>query len=150
VSCADFAVFTAQRSCLGDVRKIERYAFYPYLYKSDRYFKRKICQGTLWLCSADNEPAGYICFQLHKRYAVIQDLATAVNHRRKGVAERLMKSVISYLKNNFPGIVIVRLMVSVQNEEARALYEKLLFRPAGGKKRYYGNHDGVMMIRSLV
>lgn len=57
----------------------------------------------------------------------ITNLVVSKNHRRQGLAQRLVKSSRQYVKNCFRPSALMGLYVDVNNEPAKQLYEKLGF-----------------------
>ena len=136
-----FSFLIADRSCLDDILLIERYSFYPELYKSPRYYKRQISFKRLRLCVVDGEVVGYLCFQPHKQYVSISDLATKIGYRQKGVAFYLINSLLKELQNSYSKVKTIRLMVAADNDVEQSLYRKFYFIPKAVRKQYYGMHD---------
>lgn len=86
-------------------------------------------QKLLTVLNEDNELAGVVILSASSKQALIQHLAVANNHRRKGLAMNLIKSLLSQaiqcnLKN-------IKLWVDCNNSSAIALYNQLNFKPDG-------------------
>lgn len=81
--------------------------------------------------------------------ADIIDVAVHQSFRRHGIAEGLMKTIISECQKR--EVFEINLEVRVSNTPARALYKKLGFIENGLRKRYYeNNEDAVLMQKRLM
>lgn len=76
--------------------------------------------------------------QPHPRRAMILNLYVERRHRRKGVANSLMKTMIAWCRQN--GFTNVGLHAS---EEGRPLYERLGFRPTNEMRLDFETSSGV-------
>jgi len=63
----------------------------------------------------------------YSEYAFVQDMAVRESHRRRGVAQRLLKAAAEWSKGH--GLNQLRLMVAHHNPAARAAFEKAGFLP---------------------
>jgi ribosomal-protein-alanine N-acetyltransferase len=101
-----------------------------------------ICVGAL----GDGELQGYlICSRYHTVWHVM-NLAVDIEHRRLGIASRL----IEYLFAEAGEEERYTLEVRVSNAEAIRMYESFGFRSAGVRRRYYhdNNEDALIMWRT--
>lgn len=64
-----------------------------------------------------------------------------VNYRCKKIASKLLESILSFDVSN------ISLEVREDNIPAIKLYEKFSFEIVGKRKKYYGNKDGLLMVR---
>ena len=79
----------------------------------------------------------------------ITTLGVAPEHRRRGVAQRMLLKVEEGFRRR--GVRITRLEVRSVNTGAQDLYQKLGFAVTQRLPRYYSNGgDGLLMIKSLV
>ncbi len=79
----------------------------------------------------------------------ITTLGVAPEHRRRGIAQRMLLKVEEGFKRR--GVRITRLEVRSVNAGAQDLYQKLGFAVTQRLPRYYSNGgDGLLMIKSLV
>jgi ribosomal-protein-alanine N-acetyltransferase len=79
----------------------------------------------------------------------ITTLGVAPEHRRRGIAQRMLLKVEEGFKRR--GVRITRLEVRSVNTGAQDLYQKLGFAVTQRLPRYYSNGgDGLLMIKSLV
>jgi ribosomal-protein-alanine acetyltransferase len=79
----------------------------------------------------------------------ITTLGVAPEHRRRGIAQRMLVKVEEGFKRR--GVRITRLEVRSVNTGAQDLYQKLGFAVTQRLPRYYSNGgDGLLMIKSLV
>lgn len=87
--------------------------------------------------------AGYGGIMVIESDAHIMTLAVAQQHRRRGVATRLMLGLIDAALA--AGAAHLTLELRVSNEAARSLYEKFGFAPVGIRPRYYIDEDALVM-----
>lgn len=132
---------------LPQIRLVEKYSFYPYLYRSQRYFKKLIKTSRLAVFIVDDTVVAYIGFSLRKKICLISDLAVFLCNRNKGYASNLLNFVFEkcYIKN----IKKVRLVVDIKNEKAISLYYKYNFKLKKTLKNYYGTSDGLLLIKEI-
>lgn len=97
----------------------------------------------------DGKTIGYMGLWVVMGEAHITNIAIWPGCRGKGWGEYLMRSVIRYMLDR--GVVRFTLEVRVSNQTARNLYEKLGFKAAGIRKKYYSDNqeDAVIMWASL-
>lgn len=103
-----------------------------HLFDHDRFFGEEKPPPTI------DYLVGIAGFWLMLDEAHIITIATRGTHRRQGIGELLLTSVIDMakqLKGN-----IVTLEVRVSNKEAQSLYEKYSFRKVGLRRRYYSDN----------
>jgi ribosomal-protein-alanine N-acetyltransferase len=86
---------------------------------------------------------GYLVCSRYDRVWHVMNVAVAPEHRRRGVASRLISQLIAEAGDGLPFTLEVR----VSNREAIAMYEKLGFRSAGVRPRYYQDNgeDALIM-----
>ncbi len=91
----------------------------------------QLCKGQnfLTVLTENNELAGVVLLSASSKQGLIQHLAVANKHRRKGLAMHLMNSVILTAKQH--NLNMVRLWVDCNNSSAIALYDQLDFKPDG-------------------
>ena len=75
--------------------------------------------------------------------AHVTNVLVAPEHRRKGVARRLMVALIEAAVD--AGATHLTLEVRTRNAAARALYSSLGLAPVGVRPRYYGDDDALIM-----
>ena len=93
---------------------------------------------ALWLVAEEEgEVAGYIGSQTVMDESDMMNVAVHPDHRRKGIAEALVLSLVEELKQK--GSRCLTLEVRASNAPAIALYEKLGFSQIGRRKNYYRN-----------
>ncbi len=91
---------------------------------------------SLWLVAvADGQVVGYVGSQTVLGEADMMNLAVVPQYRRRGIAEGLVQSLISALKER--EAVSLALEVRVSNEPAIALYQKMGFHQVGRRPGYY-------------
>ncbi|MBQ8708085.1 MAG: GNAT family N-acetyltransferase [Succinivibrionaceae bacterium] len=129
------------------IRRIERYCFAPYLYRTNRYFARRRIRGVFLAAFLDGRLAGYIACAFHPSYMSVSDLAVSVDFRRRGVASTLLGEVLK--RKHLRGRRNIRLMVDPSHADAVALYEKFGFRAGKVRLAYYAFGDGMMMTKRI-
>lgn len=100
----------------------------------------------------DGDLAAFILAQIVAGEADILTVATAPEHRRKGLAAALLRALVNRLGER--GIARLTLDVAEDNAAARALYKDHGFAEDGRRPRYYTSGrdvpvDAVLMSRKL-
>lgn len=95
------------------------------------------------IATSGSAVAGYGGIMVIEGDAHIMTLAVAQQHRRRGVATRLMLGLIDAALA--AGAAHLTLELRVSNEAARSLYEKFGFAPVGIRPRYYIDEDALVM-----
>ena len=90
----------------------------------------------------DEEIFGYIVFS---RDGHIISIAVHLQHRRKGIATRLLQRAMKT-----PHLTKVWAEVRRSNHGAQAFYSKMGFQITGFIPNYYGNEDALIIQRALV
>ena len=75
-------------------------------------------------------------------YIIVND-----NYRRRGIASKLMESLINYAQNN--SISNITLEVNENNISAINLYKKYKFDLVSRREKYYKDNDAILMIRKF-
>ena len=84
---------------------------------------------------------GYVVFSLDGHMI---SLAVHPEKRRKGIGERLLRSVTHY-----PQITKIWAEVRVSNQGAQMFYQRMGFETIGRLPNYYGDEDALIIQRSL-
>ena len=91
-----------------------------------------------WLVSVEEETVtGYVGSQTVLGETDMMNVGVHPGHRRRGVAEALVKALVSDLKAQ--GSRCLTLEVRASNDPAKSLYEKLGFSQVGKRPGYYRN-----------
>ena len=91
---------------------------------------------SLWLVAMDGETlVGYVGSQTVMDEADMMNIAVSPDCRRRGVAEKLVESLVAGLRDK--GVRCLTLEVRASNEPAKALYNKLGFVQVGLRPNYY-------------
>ena len=101
---------------------------------------------ALWLVALEGDAvAGYIGSQTVMGETDMMNVAVHPDHRRRGIAEALVNTLIEKLKVRESHALTLEVRAS--NESAIALYHKLGFREVGRRKNYYRNprEDALIM-----
>jgi ribosomal-protein-alanine N-acetyltransferase len=99
--------------------------------------------GICLAATVGDELVGYLVCSRYDRVWHLMNVAVAPERRRSGVASRL----ISQLVEEGGGTLPFTLEVRVSNRPAIAMYERLGFRSAGVRSRYYQDNgeDALIM-----
>ena len=96
-------------------------------------------QLSFWLVAVeDGEVCGYIGSQTVIGETDMMNVGVHPDHRRKGIGEKLILSLVEGLKNEMDSHALT-LEVRASNTPAIALYQKLGFEQIGLRKNYYRN-----------
>jgi ribosomal-protein-alanine N-acetyltransferase len=101
------------------------------------------------VAEGDDDLLGYVLFTpSSSSHARVLSLAVSPDHRRRGVATRLMRGAFEVLRER--GFDSLGLEVRVSNDPAQSLYEGLGFGVVGVDESYYGDgEDALLMERKL-
>ena len=91
--------------------------------------------GICLAASEEGRLLGYLVCARYDRVWHLMNVAVAPEHRRRGVASRLIERLIEEAGDELPFTLEVR----VSNRRAIGMYERFGFRSAGVRPRYY--HD---------
>jgi ribosomal-protein-alanine N-acetyltransferase len=99
--------------------------------------------GICLAASAGDELLGYLVCSRYDRVWHLMNVAVAPERRRLGVASRLISRLVEEGGGELPFTLEVR----VSNRDAIAMYERLGFRSAGVRPRYYQDNgeDALIM-----
>jgi [ribosomal protein S18]-alanine N-acetyltransferase len=99
--------------------------------------------GICLAASDGEELLGYLVCSRYDRVWHLMNVAVGPEHRRRGVASRLISQLIEAGGRDLPFTLEVR----VSNRDAIAMYERLGFRSAGVRPRYYQDNgeDALIM-----
>jgi ribosomal-protein-alanine N-acetyltransferase len=99
--------------------------------------------GICLVATEGSELLGYLVCSRYDRVWHLMNVAVAPERRRRGVASRLIARLIAEAGDELPFTLEVR----VSNREAIAMYERLGFRSAGVRPRYYQDNgeDALIM-----
>ena len=92
----------------------------------------------------NNEPIGLISYSLIYDRIELEYIWVSFEHRKKGIASKLMDKMLEENINN------ITLEVRTTNESAIKLYKKYNFKIVSTRKNYYGNCDAYVMIREMM
>jgi ribosomal-protein-alanine N-acetyltransferase len=99
--------------------------------------------GICLAASEGEELLGYLVCSRYDRVWHLMNVAVAPERRRRGIASHLIARLIDEAGGELPFTLEVR----VSNREAIAMYERLGFRSAGVRPRYYQDNgeDALIM-----
>ena len=121
--------------------------YYDYLniteFKKD-YLKKENPFLKNYVYLENNKPIGLISYSLIYDRVELEYIWVSFEHRKKGIASKLMDKMIEEKVNN------ITLEVRTTNESAIKLYEKYNFKIVSTRKNYYGNEDAYLMIREMM
>ena len=94
---------------------------------------------------SNGEIVGYIGSHNVLGEVYITNVAVSESFRRKGVAEKLIRTLVDFCENE--GMDFVTLEVRRSNEAAKKLYSKMGFEEVGERKDFYENprEDAILM-----
>ena len=92
----------------------------------------------------NNEPIGLISYSLIYDRIELEYIWVHIEHRKNGIASKLMDIMIDEDVKN------ITLEVNVKNQGAIKLYEKYGFKIVSVREKYYGNDDAYLMIREMM
>jgi len=111
-------------------------------YPNAAVFIRDVEFGQLWVTSIDDVVAGFaaittnqepeyasVGWDINEEAIVVHRLAVGVHHRRKGIAEALLKQAEKVAHNL--GITVLRIDTNSNNNATRQLFPKLGYEYAG-------------------
>ena len=101
------------------------------------------------VCVEDGQTAGYIGAYLVLDEMSITDVAVLNKYRRQGIADSLLKALISEAEKR--NAALINLEVRASNEAAINLYKKNGFKKIGVRRGFYSkpSEDAVLMKRDL-
>jgi len=99
--------------------------------------------GVCLAATGGEELHGYLVCSRYDRVWHVMNVAVAPERRRRGVASNLISRLLAEAGRELPFTLEVR----VSNRDAIAMYEKLGFRSAGVRPRYYQDNgeDALIM-----
>jgi [ribosomal protein S18]-alanine N-acetyltransferase len=131
---------------LPSVIAVERRAF-PAPWSLAMFVLELSKPASICVCAlSEGEVVGYlICSRYHTVWHLM-NLAVDVDHRRLGIASRLIERLLEQAGEHERYTLEVR----ISNSEAIAMYETFGFRSAGVRRRYYhdNNEDVLIMWRT--
>jgi ribosomal-protein-alanine N-acetyltransferase len=101
--------------------------------------------GICLAATEDDEVLGYLICARYDRVWHLMNVAVAPERRRGGIASGLIRQLLEEAGRELPFTLEVR----VSNHEAIEMYEKLGFRRAGRRRRYYSDNGEDAMIMWL-
>ena len=121
---------------------------------SDPWSERSVAdtiahEGAMcYVAVKDGEVIAYILGRIIPPEGEIYRIATAPDHRKRGVAYRLLDYAVKCERGH--GLEVLFLEVRSQNTPARALYKAYGFREMGIRKKYYKNpvDDAIVMLHA--
>jgi ribosomal protein S18 acetylase RimI-like enzyme len=144
-----------RRGNIGDLEQVlllERLSFSPRDAYNRRQFRHLLtrAQGVVLV---DGEPGALrgflvLLWRRGSRVGRIYDLAVHPQHRRQGVAQRLVEHALATARQR--GMLWLRLEVSERNVAARALYEGLGFSVVRRLPDYYERGEDGLRYRRAV
>lgn len=129
---------------LPQVLTIERQCHaYPW---SEEIFRDEMAtaHSRIWVCEKDAEIAGFLCWWTISGEMEIQNVATALRHRRKGVGRCLLAAVLAAARAE--GINRVILEVRVGNLGAIHLYREFGFTDCCIRRCYYPDGEDALLM----
>lgn len=91
----------------------------------------------------ENGIKGIIVYDLIYDRIEIEYIIVETSERRQGIATKMM----DYIEKKYKQITNISLEVRESNTDAIKFYESLGFRRVSIRKNYYGNENGILMIK---
>jgi ribosomal-protein-alanine N-acetyltransferase len=91
--------------------------------------------GVVLLAEDAGRLCGFVCAKAVEGEWEIENLVVAVERRRRGVADRLMRGLMQRAREEAATTILLEVRES--NLPARGLYEKHGFRESGRRRSYY-------------
>lgn len=112
---------------------------------SERVFHDELAANNrIYMVAHDGERmAGFGGVMVVGEEAHVTNLLVSPDHRRQGVATRLLAELVRRAVEN--GARHLTLEVRTRNEAARSLYGKLGLSPVGVRRGYYGDDDALIL-----
>ncbi|MFO7892793.1 MAG: ribosomal protein S18-alanine N-acetyltransferase [Longimicrobiales bacterium] len=148
-SRSEIRIRTMTRKDLHRVLAIERASFaVPWTMNTFRSLLER--KGTgLWVAESDSEVVGYAVVWAVANQAELGNVAVADGWRRRGIAGRLVETVLEWLRER--GVKHVFLEVRASNAGAQALYGRHGFEPVGRRPGYYSRpEEDALVLRRAV
>lgn len=138
-----------RRMTLEDVPAVvalDRLSFsLPWPERSFRFELTDNPRSRCWVAEADGRLAGMLVAWLLVDEAHIATIATHPDHRRQGIASKLLTYALRYMSRE--GAVTSFLEVRESNTAAQEMYRRFGYEQVGRRKRYYKdtNEDAILM-----
>lgn len=116
----------------------------------ERSFRFELTDNTAsrcWVVELDGRIVGMIVAWLLVDEVHIATIAIHADCRRQGIARKLLKHALCYMKSE--GAVSSQLEVRESNLAAREMYRKLGYDEVGRRKRYYKDNDEDAILMTL-
>ena len=115
------------------------FTIYPYE-KYVENFQQKLKDGQyILVAKIDNKIVGFASIWFSVDDAHITNIAVHNNHRKQGIASRMLERIISIAKEH--NKTSLTLEVNIKNTIAQKLYLKYGFKNLGIRKNYYNGTD---------
>lgn len=143
-------IVQAQNKHLSDIIKIEKLSFnHPW---SEMHFKKDIKKKDIsinWVMLEDGKTIGYIFGWLVENEYHLNNIAVHPNHRKKGIAAKLLLKLINSVK--IKNAKKLFLEVRADNFPAKNLYKSFGFTALGIRKNYYDKgNDAILYNLELI
>ncbi len=137
------------RRYLNQIMDIEQVSF-PSPWSSHAFLEEvRNSISQFWLAREGDEVKGYICFWMYGDEIHLMNVAVHPLSRRAGIGSYLVRQMLDFALSRH--IEKIWLEVRPSNLIALRLYEKLGFKEAGRRRKYYTdtNEDAIVMALSL-
>lgn len=132
-----FSIRKMRREDVAEVASLEQKIFPDAWSENAIYETWKQRQTMLLVAREDSKIIGYLILYFVLEDGEIARIAVADEHRRKGVAGKMLRELALLCREN--GVNRLMLDVRESNEDARAFYVKQGFEIDGIRKNYYSN-----------
>lgn len=138
----------AKNKDTSDLLRIEKDSFIEIDQFSKKIFLYHIKKGKVFICTINDEIAGYIILIMYKNCIRIYSIAVAKKYRNKGIGAELVQYVIHMCNR----LSKRKILLEVRDNNFRAIkfYEKLGFQNKGILKNYYPDATNAYKLIYLV
>ena len=142
---SDAVITAAREDMLDAMLKIERESFSAPWPRTGFVSEMESEDSLVLAAETDGALAGFAVLHMFGDEAELYNIAVAHEFRRRGIGEKLLKSVLEDGRSR--GVAAVFLEVRDSNSGARAMYGKFGFEVCGRRRNYYDGpvEDAIIM-----
>lgn len=106
------------------------------------------CFQKFMVYKIDDKNVGFIDFSFIYDRIEINYIYVDIKYRKQNIGTKLIEELVLFAKEN--NCINITLEVNENNDTAIKFYEKNRFKKSTIRKNYYGNENGILMIRELI
>ncbi len=137
----------ATQEDIDQIIEIEKESFKDPWTKENFEKELKLKFSHFFVCKELSEVIGYIVFWTIEDEGHIMNTAVKKEYRGKGIGKILLNHIIEFSKTK--NIKQIFLEVREKNLIAKKLYSAFGFEPIQLRKNFYGNENGILMMKKL-